>query len=263
MVKVKDLSSRLRILGGKKATKGRWPWQVALVKNNRPYCGGTILTSQFIITAAHCVRRDIYVRAGEYDLSVKEGTEQEIKVEKVFINPGYDKDTVDSDVAILKLKTPLILSKYVSNVCLPTKKTSKSMLRVNKMGTIIGWGKRKSSANRGTKILYQANVPIVNTTVCRNVYEEYYISNNMICAGYRNGKIDSCAGDSGGPLLFQRHKRWYIQGITSFGEGCGRRGKYGIYAKVFNFVKWIRKIILKNSSLPLALSSSPSPSLEE
>ena len=72
-----------------------------------------------------------------------------------------------------------------------------------------------------------------------SVYKNYYITDNMFCAGYRGGRIDSCAGDSGGPLLCQKHNRWTIYGITSFGEGCGRQGKYGIYAKVPNYSKWV------------------------
>ncbi|RWS18864.1 Chymotrypsinogen B-like protein [Leptotrombidium deliense] len=70
----------------------------------------------------------------------------------------------------------------------------------------------------------------------------------MLCAGYERGRVDSCAGDSGGPLLFTKRNKWFIYGITSFGEGCGRRGKYGIYAKLTNYVKWIRKTIRKSHS---------------
>ena len=71
----------------------------------------------------------------------------------------------------------------------------------------------------------------MKTAACREVYEDYFITENMFCAGYRKGRIDSCAGDSGGPLLCQVGDRWTIFGITSFGEGCGKRGKYGIYTK--------------------------------
>lgn len=78
------------------------------------------------------------------------------------------------------------------------------------------------------------------------MYEDYKITENMFCAGYHQGRMDSCAGDSGGPLLCRDPNKsnhpWTVFGITSFGEGCGKRGKFGIYAKLTNYVKWIAKI---------------------
>lgn len=83
--------------------------------------------------------------------------------------------------------------------------------------------------------------------MCRSVYIDYKITSNMFCAGYRRGRMDSCAGDSGGPLLCKDPEKsdhpWTIFGITSFGEGCGKRGKYGIYARLSNYVHWIAKVI--------------------
>lgn len=246
---VRDFTSKLRIIGGREANKGTWPWQVALINHHQvPFCGGTIITPQFVLTAAHCVRRKMFIRAGEHDLTVDEGTEQEIRVSGVYIHPNFSRETVDSDVALLRLERPLKMNKYVSNACLPSKRDN---LSINTLGTILGWGKRKNSAIFGTERLYQAKVPIANITLCRTIYEDYYISDNMLCAGFASGRVDSCAGDSGGPLLLQRRQkqksRWIIYGITSFGEGCGRKGKYGIYSKVSNFVKWIRRTIMKHS----------------
>lgn len=90
-------------------------------------------------------------------------------------------------------------------------------------------------------------IPIVSSEACRNVYVDYRITDNMFCAGYRRGKMDSCAGDSGGPILCQDPRRpnrpWTIFGITSFGEGCGKRGKFGIYARLSNYVRWISKVM--------------------
>jgi secreted trypsin-like serine protease len=80
------------------------------------------------------------------------------------------------------------------------------------------------------------------------VYEEYQITGNMFCAGYRRGRKDSCAGDSGGPLMCKTaNGKWTVFGITSFGEGCGKKGKFGIYAKLSNYVRWIKKVISRTT----------------
>lgn len=238
----------LRIIGGQNALKGKWPWQVVILdKYKTPYCGGTILSPEWILTAAHCVRRRrrLRIRAGELDLAKEEGTEQEIGVAEIYIHPAYDIHTVNNDIALLRLHRFLIFNRRIRPICLPMQGEE---LMLHSRVTIVGWGKRKNTAIYGSDLLQQAEVPIVDLDECRNVYKDYYISDNMMCAGFRRGGVDSCEGDSGGPLLFKKEGKWEIHGVTSFGEGCGRRGKYGIYAKVANFVKWIKKTMIRYGS---------------
>ncbi|KFM81961.1 Chymotrypsinogen B, partial [Stegodyphus mimosarum] len=231
----------LRIIGGREAKRGSWPWQVAILNKHRePFCGGTLLTKSWILTAAHCVRRKLLIRIGEHDLMSDEGTEQESRVIDSFIHPDYDADTVNNDIALLKVKHPFFLNNFVQPACLPS---STDELEIDTRAIILGWGKRKDTAFFGTDHLHQAEVPIVSPEDCRENYEDYHISDNMMCAGFKQGRVDSCAGDSGGPLLYQKNGKWTIYGITSFGEGCGQKGKYGIYAKVAKFVRWIKKTI--------------------
>ncbi|XP_046392049.1 uncharacterized protein LOC124160270 [Ischnura elegans] len=252
VVAVRRHQQALRIIGGRESIPGRWPWQVAVLNRfKEAFCGGTLVAPHWILTAAHCVRKRLYVRLGEHDLVEEDGTEAEFRVEEAIIHPDYDADTVDNDVALLRL--PMWASSGRGDgtghglACLPRPRQA---LPLRRLCTIIGWGKRKSSDAFGTDILHEAEVPIVSNEICRDVYEEYYITGNMFCAGYRKGRMDSCAGDSGGPLLCLSgrggdgsNRRWTIFGITSFGEGCGKRGKYGIYTKVSNYVRWVQRVV--------------------
>lgn len=239
------LSYFTRIIGGRPTVPGSWPWQVAVLNRFREaFCGGTLVSPRWVLTAAHCIRKRLYVRIGEHDLTVKEGTELELRVDSVTIHPEYDADTVDNDVALLRLPLTLTPSPSRGIACLPA---PKQPLPTNQLCTIIGWGKSSVTDDFGTDVLHEVKVPIVSPETCREVYVDYRITDNMFCAGYRRGKMDSCAGDSGGPLLCRDPRKpdhsWTIFGITSFGEGCGKRGKFGIYARLSNYVRWITKVM--------------------
>ena len=175
-----------------------------------------------------------------------QGSEQEFFVEHSVLHPKYNPDTVDYDVALLRIPTDENeeLPEDQNVACLPG--PGQPLPPVGTKCTIIGWGKEKNSDVMGTDILHEAEIPIVSKTQCLNVYEDYYITDNMFCAGYKGGRIDSCAGDSGGPLLCEQDGRWTVYGVTSFGEGCGREGKFGIYAQVPNFVQWIERELTRD-----------------
>nr|XP_034183762.1 urokinase-type plasminogen activator isoform X1 [Osmia lignaria] len=239
------LSYFTRIIGGRPSIPGSWPWQVAVLNRFREaFCGGTLVSPRWVLTAAHCIRKRLYVRIGEHDLTVKEGTELELRVDSVTVHPEYDVDTVDNDVAMLRLPVTLTASPSRGIACLPA---PNQPLPANQLCTIIGWGKSRVTDDFGTDVLHEARIPIVSTEACRDVYVDYRITDNMFCAGYRRGRMDSCAGDSGGPLLCRDPRRpdhpWTIFGITSFGEGCGKRGKFGIYARMSNYVRWISRVM--------------------
>ncbi|XP_035219350.1 chymotrypsinogen 2-like [Stegodyphus dumicola] len=308
------VSPGTRIIGGRTAIKGSWPWQV-IFQNIFSFCGGVLLSTDWVLTAAHCVRRDMSVRAGEHDVRDNEDTEQQEKVSKTFVHPNYDLVTVESDLALLKMRTPFELNQFVQPICLPqpdyelpyySRGTILEDMLTGKFGsshpwyqadcpgrslamdcercvqttlsgffsghlrgltfesgikmhpnTVTGWGSRRADTVYTSDVLHQADVPIVPPKECQKAYKGHYIRGNMLCAGYETGNVDSCRGDSGGPLIHkQKDGTWAVYGVTSFGDGCGQKKKFGIYANVVTHLSWIIDII-KSQDEELPDSTGP------
>ncbi|GIY79992.1 transmembrane protease serine 2 [Caerostris darwini] len=210
---VSDVPIDLRITGGKKVIKGYWPWQALILNDNfEPFCGGIILSKEWVLTAAHCVRDRLYVRVGEHNLSMFEGTEQQVRVGAIYVHPDYNAKTVNNDMMLLRMRIPFEFTHFVKPICLPDGDDSlQSEARV----TILGWGKRRDEANYGTDVLHQADVPVVSLAECRSAYSKFWINANMLCAGYLTGKVDSCRGDSGGPLMHKKKDgTWAVYGSS-------------------------------------------------
>ncbi|CAL1267214.1 unnamed protein product, partial [Larinioides sclopetarius] len=196
---------------------------------------------------------NLTVRAGEHNLSHHEGTEQEYSVADVFVYEDYNTWTVEGDIALLKMEFPFEFNHYVQPICLPAEEEE-----VPSYNRATRWGRRRNDTNYGTDILHQAHVPIVPATECRAAYRQYVISDKMLCAGFDSGRVDSCRGDSGGPLMDKRPDgTWVVYGVTSFGDGCGKRRKYGVYASVLAHLGWIKAIIKHVEALEFTTTEMP------
>lgn len=118
---------------------------------------------------------------------------------------------------------------------------------------IVGWGKRKASARSGADVLHEAPVQVIEQQRCKDAYQgDHPISPRMLCAGSgKNGRSDTCEGDSGGGLICQvgensHESPWRIMGITSFGDGCGKKDKFGVYTRVSAYLEWINQVLEEN-----------------
>merc|ERR1711953_452091 len=171
------------------------------------------------------------------------------------INSNWNQQTMDNDIAILKLSTPLTLGGDVQAICLPSDNFAPAV------GTpcwVSGWGTLQSGANSLPQQLQWVSVPVVSQASCNNAYSNG-ITANMICAGLSTGGKDSCQGDSGGPFVCMENGNPVITGVVSFGIGCALADYPGVYARVTQYLPWIRANMEGGSGSPPAPPGPPPP----
>ncbi|XP_038634666.1 transmembrane protease serine 4a isoform X3 [Scyliorhinus canicula] len=231
-----------RIVGGTDATIDEWPWQISLQYKNQHLCGGSIINSQWVLTAAHCFPEE-YHQIGNW--KVYAGSEtlysggSSFSILKIVTNANYNSRTSDYDIALVKVRSPLPYTDYIRPVCLPN---HDAQFPKKNMAWVTGWGYTKEFGKVSTR-LQQANVTMIDRDVCNQ--RQYYggrITNRMLCAGYLAGKVDACQGDSGGPLVYHQ-MHWQLIGIVSWGSGCARPNRPGVYGDVTAQLDWIYNVL--------------------
>ncbi|KAM6448314.1 transmembrane protease serine 2 isoform 3-T4 [Liasis olivaceus] len=238
-------SPQNRIVGGNAALRGEWPWQVSLHIKRTHLCGGSIITPEWIVTAAHCVEgahsdpSSWTVYAGilrQSEMIPSKG----FRVARIISHPNYDSASKNNDVALMKLQYPL---SFNGPVCLPN---AGMMFETNQQCWISGWGAKYQGGNT-SKELNAALVPLIDSSICngRYIYNGIILP-TMICAGYLQGKVDSCQGDSGGPLVTMKNVLWWLVGDTSWGTGCATQFKPGVYGNITVFTEWIYRNMQAN-----------------
>uniref|UniRef100_A0A3Q2FJE0 Serine protease 56 n=1 Tax=Cyprinodon variegatus TaxID=28743 RepID=A0A3Q2FJE0_CYPVA len=238
---------RSRIVGGSPAPLGSWPWLVNLQLNGELMCGGVLVDSSWVATAAHCFagRSESYWTAvvGEFDITKKDPDEQVLKVNRIIPHPKFNPKTFNNDIALVELTSPVVLSEYVTPVCLPTATDPPT----GSPCLVAGWGSLYEDGP-SADVVMEAKVPLLPQSTCKSALGKELVTNTMLCAGYLSGGIDSCQGDSGGPLIYQDRisGRFQLSGITSWGDGCGEKGKPGVYTRVSAFSDWIQAEIQKS-----------------
>lgn len=235
-----------KIVGGNNAKEGAWPWLAALYYNGKLLCGASLVSNNWLVSAAHCV----YGRhlepskwkaiLGLHMTSNLTSPQVVIRViDQIVINPHYNKRRKDNDIAMMRLELEVTYTDYIQPICLPEES---QLFPPGRICSIAGWG-RLVHQGPTPNILQEAHVPLVSNEKCQQQMPEYNITENMVCAGYEEGGIDSCQGDSGGPLMCQENNRWFLAGVTSFGYQCARPNRPGVYARVPRFTEWIQSFL--------------------
>lgn len=234
-----------RIVGGRPAKSGSWPWQVQLLYFGSHYCGGALLTDQWIVTAAHCLDQNVdpadwELSFGSYKKREADTFSQTYAVTQIILHDGYNENNNNNDIALMKIEGRVTMNDRVQTICLPIAEPAHQEICY-----ATGWGSTKGSGGDGA--LKQVDLPVVVNDVCNS--EEYLdgrVNDNMICAGHELGGHDTCQGDSGGPFVCKRGGKWELSGVTSWGLGCARPKSPGVYTNVLKYIDWIQENIRLN-----------------
>ncbi|XP_048824011.1 chymotrypsin-C-like [Lagopus muta] len=269
-----------RVVGGEEATPHSWPWQVSLqYKYSGGWshtCGGTLISSSWVLTAAHCYSKSLMYRValGKHNLTKVEDGEVMAEVEDFIVHEEYDSISItwfsmgfgwrsstsfgwwlskgfgwlcymgfchcSNDIALIKLSEPVEESDTIQAASLPP---SGLELENGYPCVVTGWGTLWTNGPLA-EVLMQAVLPVVDYATCsQRTWWGSLVTTSMLCAG-GDGQVGACNGDSGGPLNCQRNDVWEVHGIVSFGSswGCAYPKKPTVFTRVSAYIDWINEV---------------------
>ncbi|KAJ8673959.1 hypothetical protein QAD02_005221 [Eretmocerus hayati] len=246
-----------RIVGGKAATIGQFPWMARLgyIEGGSTLtfqCGGSVISERYIVTAAHCVAvpssmKLTLVRLGEHDTETNPDCNGsfcndpyvDVNISKALKHENYNRYRLFHDIALLRLSRKVNFTNFVKPICLLKSELLKRTFTGQRALT-AGWGIYNITAWQKSTVLQQVMLPVLGHKTCASTYGSH-IKKGQMCAGGEIGR-DSCAGDSGGPLMYQESfsHRYYLIGVVSYGpSACGAQNVPAIYTRVSEYVLWI------------------------
>ncbi|XP_056392706.1 serine protease 27-like, partial [Hyla sarda] len=245
----------LRIVGGVNSERDEWPWQISLQINGATICGGSLISDTWVLTAAHCFERSPNILAYTVYLGVHQLSELPSpdtvarSVKQIIIHPDFTTEGSSGDIALVELESPVNSSPSIRPVHLPSQAVQ---LAKGTLCWVTGWGNVQEQVPLAApKTLQKVEVALIDNTNCEAMYQSdaastlssSFIKEDMICAGYKEGKRDSCQGDSGGPLVCNVNGVWLQLGITSWGSGCAKANRPGVYTRTQYYQSWLQQYV--------------------
>ncbi|XP_038222132.1 serine protease snake-like [Zerene cesonia] len=265
-------STQFTIISNHATKPGQFPhmaavgWRRKRGNNFAFLCGGSLISPNFVLTAAHCssiVNKDLMtaepdiVRLGTRDIRrFKYETPVDVKIKRIIQHPYWDSPKRYYDIALLELETPVQFTKLIQPACLPL-----SFFKPGGNATVTGWGATEARSGAPSSTLQLGRVDIIDSKLCDRlgfIYRDrnwWGLLDHQMCAGKILGGVDTCHGDSGGPLQVQLKETQHegtmhmVIGVTSFGfqrNKCGQKEQPGVYTKVASFIDWIEAIVWTN-----------------
>jgi len=235
-----NLSSK-KIINGQTATPHQFAYQVGMYVTFSTYtdfCGGSLISRNYVLTAAHCADRAVSVSLIFGAQNVTDTTEKSqvrMTSKNFIIHEGWNPTLLVNDIALIKLDTPITLTSDIKTITLAKGSNAYS----NQEGIVAGWGLTKTSQKGVTPVLQYIRSPVMSNDDCKKVDKDYdaIIKNTLLCLSPGTAKLGTCQGDSGGPLAVNG-----VQvGIVSFGAADCESGKPSVFTRLTAYSDWIAK----------------------